>query len=290
MLLKDHYQTLRVSEKATPQEIQKAFRQLALDCHPDVAGDTGIQRFLEIREAYETLICADTRRRYDAERTAFIPPVIPVPQPAAAPFHKTPAYKVSHPKSYMARVILYRPAVSSYDIEAVLELTMEETIRPAIFSLDLRNDLSSPDQVLQYPVAFPGRLWNGATLCVQGLGYYDPARRTHGNLYIEIQIKHHPLFRTEKTNVHHRLTLAPWDIALGQGIDTPTLDGWQMFRVSQDTFRTSEIILRERGLFDSEGRRGDFVIHLHLTIETPPTRKARHLWTQLAKAYDRFQK
>ncbi len=64
---RDHYQLLGIPRDAAPDEIKKAFRKLARECHPDVAGDTpeAAARFTAIREAYEVLSDPQQRSRYD---------------------------------------------------------------------------------------------------------------------------------------------------------------------------------------------------------------------------------
>jgi len=58
---------LGVSREASPEEIKKAFRQLALQCHPDRnPGDRDSEeRFKEVSEAYGVLIDPEKRQRYD---------------------------------------------------------------------------------------------------------------------------------------------------------------------------------------------------------------------------------
>src|SRR5436190_5398261 len=64
---KDYYKTLGVSKTASEDEIRKAFRKLARQYHPDVAGNkAGAEdKFKAINEAYEVLSDADKRRKYD---------------------------------------------------------------------------------------------------------------------------------------------------------------------------------------------------------------------------------
>ena len=63
MAKRDYYEVLGVGKDASPDEIKKAFRRLAIEHHPDRGGDEA--KFKEINEAYEVLKDADKRKRYD---------------------------------------------------------------------------------------------------------------------------------------------------------------------------------------------------------------------------------
>src|SRR5204863_3810948 len=64
---KDYYQTLGVSRNASDDEIRKAFRKLARQYHPDVAGNKpgAEDKFKAINEAYEVLSDPEKRKKYD---------------------------------------------------------------------------------------------------------------------------------------------------------------------------------------------------------------------------------
>ncbi|MCP4804718.1 MAG: J domain-containing protein [Proteobacteria bacterium] len=63
----DLYQTLGVARDAPMQDIKKAYRKLARELHPDVAGEdpVTVERFKAISEAYEVLSDPVQRGRYD---------------------------------------------------------------------------------------------------------------------------------------------------------------------------------------------------------------------------------
>lgn len=66
-MLKSHYDTLGVAHTATTQEIKKAYRQLCLQTHPDVAGPESLERFKAIAHAHDILSNTRQRQMYDRE-------------------------------------------------------------------------------------------------------------------------------------------------------------------------------------------------------------------------------
>lgn len=67
MKKKDYYQVLGVSKDASPDDIKKAYRKLAMQYHPDRNPDNkeSEEKFKEAAEAYEVLSDQDKRSRYD---------------------------------------------------------------------------------------------------------------------------------------------------------------------------------------------------------------------------------
>jgi molecular chaperone DnaJ len=69
---RDYYEVLGVSRTAGDAELKRAFRQLAMQCHPDKnPGDKQAEeRFKELNEAYGVLSDPDKRAHYDRFGTA----------------------------------------------------------------------------------------------------------------------------------------------------------------------------------------------------------------------------
>jgi len=68
-MTKDYYETLRVGRDASEEEVKKAYRKLAMECHPDRNPGKEAwanEKFKEINEAYGVLGNPEKRRQYDS--------------------------------------------------------------------------------------------------------------------------------------------------------------------------------------------------------------------------------
>lgn len=69
-MIVDYYVVLGIAEDASDETIRSAFRALARRYHPDVGAGSSPAEFNRAREAYETLVDPERRRRYDQELRA----------------------------------------------------------------------------------------------------------------------------------------------------------------------------------------------------------------------------
>ncbi len=63
----EYYSILSISREATPDEIKKAYRKKAMECHPDRhAGDKNKEaEFKKVNEAYSCLSDPQKKAHYD---------------------------------------------------------------------------------------------------------------------------------------------------------------------------------------------------------------------------------
>ncbi len=84
--LNDYYAVLGVSPRATDEEIDSAFRELAKRWHPDRCrgDDAAAERFKHITAAHDVIGNPQTRAAYDRARAAGAPVSTPRPAPASS--------------------------------------------------------------------------------------------------------------------------------------------------------------------------------------------------------------
>jgi hypothetical protein len=63
----DYYEALQLSPRATSETIERVYRLLAKRYHPDNQETGSVERFTEVREAYDVLSNPDRRAAYDVK-------------------------------------------------------------------------------------------------------------------------------------------------------------------------------------------------------------------------------
>lgn len=95
-MLKDYYQILRISRKASGEDVRRAYRRLAVVFHPDKnRSAAALSLFQDINEAHEVLSDPEKRNRYDLILSGSI--VIEAPQ---GKWHRDPAYRRRQQQGY----------------------------------------------------------------------------------------------------------------------------------------------------------------------------------------------
>jgi molecular chaperone DnaJ len=75
-MAKNYYLILGVADDATQGEIQRAYRRIAKELHPDYYGKEDSAPFLDLQEAYAVLSDPEQRAAYDRRRSPIVPRVI----------------------------------------------------------------------------------------------------------------------------------------------------------------------------------------------------------------------
>jgi molecular chaperone DnaJ len=123
-------------------------------------------------------------------------------------------------------------------------------------------------------VNIPPGVEDGSTLRLAGRGEAAPqGGRAAGNLYVILRVQPDERFERDGADLHAEIPVSFPQLALGDTVGVPTLDGDGEIDVPAGTQPGETVTLRGRGMPRLDGRgRGDIVAHLKLIV--PPSMSA----------------
>jgi curved DNA-binding protein len=135
----------------------------------------------------------------------------------------------------------------------------------------------------QLEVDIPKGVREGQHLRLSGQGAAGQGGAPSGDLYLEIQILPHPLFRLDGRDITFDLPVAPWEAALGATVAAPTPDGSVQLRVPPGSPQGRKLRLKGLGLPGKVP--GD--LYAVVTIALPPaaSESEQEAWRGLARAF-----
>lgn len=309
MEYKDYYATLGVEKRATPEEIQKAYRKLARKYHPDVNSKPGAEeRFKEITEAYEVLKDAEKRKTYDrfgsqwksyqgqgggagsgfppgfenirfdfggggfggGEHSSFFDMLFGGGNPFGGGRAGAGA-RGGRPGFDMR----------GQDQEARIALTLEEAAEGGERQITVSDPVSGQGKT--YSVKVPAGIREGQKVRLAGRGGPGAAGSPPGDLLLKVELKPHSHFRLEGHDLHVTVPVTPWDAALGTEATIKTLNGALKIKLPPGTSSGRKIRLRGKGFPRPRGAHGDLYAEIQVVVPSELTAEERKLFEQLAK-------
>ena len=302
MKYKDYYAILGVKRDASADDIKKSYRKLAQKHHPDVSKEKGAEeKFKEIAEAYQTLKDPEKRAAYDQLGSGYQPgqDFRPPPdwekqfrqgQEAAAFPSTTSTCRTSSKASRRADAVGAARAnmpIPGEDYEVTVHLSLEDAYR----GTELELDLSVPEydergNMRHVPKTIKARIPKGATdgqrLRLRGQGGKGINGGRDGDLYLNIALEPHALFRPDGHDLYLDLPLAPWEAALGATIEVPTLGGAVNLKIPPGTTAGRKLRLGKKGLPKPGGGEGDLYAIVQIVNPTVLSDRERELFKELA--------
>ncbi len=235
--MKDPYEVLGLAKTATPEEIRKAYRQLAKKLHPDLnPGDKHAEeRFKEVAAANDLLSDPDKRRRYDAGE---IDASGAEKAPPQGRYYREYAGAGGHPYENAEG---YADFAEGNDIFTELLRRSREQQREQMRrapGADLHYELHVPflDAVngavrtITLPqggtldVTIPAGVEDGQTLRLKGKGAPAPGEGPPGDALVQIVVEPHAYFTREGDDIHVELPITIKEAALGGEVRAPDDD------------------------------------------------------------------
>jgi curved DNA-binding protein len=288
MKYKDYYKILGVERGASEDEIKKAYRKLARKYHPDVSKEANAkEKFQEVSEAYETLRDKEKRAAYDSLGSGFRPGQDFRPPPdwferfgsggrgddlggvdLGELFESMGLFGRAGRRS--------RRSFSGEDYEVPVRLTLEEAARGAERTVQLEGR--------SFTARIPRGATDGQRLRLRGKGGPGMNGGAPGDLYLQIALEPHPLYRASGHDLEIEVPLAPWEAALGAEVEIPTLEGRVTMKVPPGTPSGQKLRLAGKGLPRPGGGAGDLYAVLSVTVPATLTEREEALFQELRKA------
>jgi curved DNA-binding protein len=307
----DYYTLLGVSKNASPDEIKKAYRKLALKYHPDRNKDDkeAEERFKQISEAYAVLSDKDKRQQYDTFGAAGFQQrysqedifrnfdlgsilrdfgfagygaaggggfrTTTGANPFGAFFHQ--AGGGCGPGGCRDSAPL-----KGDDFQMELPLTLEEVLTGVDKTISLRRG----SQLERVSVKVPAGIDHGKKLRISGKGSQAPAGGPAGDLFLQIRVEPHHLFTRDDNDLLIDKQIPFSGAALGTVVSVPTLDGSELkVKVPAGVQSNARLRLKGKGLPSGpDGPMGDLYVKIGVAVPKALTDEQRDLIEKLAAA------
>ncbi|ESQ88568.1 molecular chaperone DnaJ [Asticcacaulis sp. AC460] len=288
----DPYTELGVKRDSSDADIQKAFRKLAKELHPDQNKNNKVaeERFKRITAAYDFLKDADKRKRFDrGEIDADGREIYRGFGGGGGAGGGQGGFNGGAGGGRFEGMDLddimemfgggagrrggagggfgggfggqqSAPQRGS-DLKIKLEIDLLDTIvgntRRVMFSDGRTVDVNIPKGSK-----------DGQTLRLKGQGAPSPSGRgPHGDALVELHLRAHPIFRIDGNDLHMDLFVSLPDALLGGKVQAPTPDGPVTVNLAKNSNSGAVLRLKGRGAFDpKDATRGDLFAHVVLAM------------------------
>ncbi|MBN1485018.1 MAG: J domain-containing protein [Chloroflexia bacterium] len=320
MEYKDYYQVLGVQRSADQDEIKKAYRRLARQCHPDVnPGDKAAEeRFKEINEAHEVLSDPEKRRRYDelGSRWQDFEHWQQAGGQASWPFGWSPGpggaaggrqYHTVTPEeleglfggsgafSDFFNMFFggspagapsarrgHRARQRGQDVEQKVQLGLEEAYSGTQRILQMQE----PDgRTRRMEVKIPPGVDSGSRVRMAGQGGGGAGGAPAGDLYLVVEIPTHPRFERSGDDLHVQVPVDLYTLLLGGEAHVPTLKGKELrLRIPAETQNGRIFVLRGQGMprLKNPQQHGDLYVKVEAQLPERLSREEKRLFQELA--------
>ncbi|TFH50475.1 MAG: J domain-containing protein [Lysobacterales bacterium] len=269
MEFKDYYKIMGVSRDATQGEIKRSYRKLARKYHPDVSADPAAEdRFKELGEANEVLKDPEKRAAYDQLGAQW---------KSGQDFRPPPNWdqgfefrdgghtqgdaeqfsdffeSLFGDRSRPGGTARQRFRARGEDHHAKVSVDLEDSYTGAQRGITLRvpevtgdGHVVLRDRTLN--VRVPKGIRPGQKIRLAGQGGPGMGGGESGDLYLQVELNPHGLYRVDGRDVYLDLPVTPWEAALGATIKSPTPSGSVDLRIPANSNQGSRLRLKGKGI------------------------------------------
>jgi curved DNA-binding protein len=313
MSTKDYYQILGVSKTASPQEIKKAYRKLALQYHPDRNKDDKAAegKFKEISEAYAVLSDPEKRKQYDrfgadGFQSRFSQEDIFRGFDFGEIFREFGFGSAGRGQDLFSQLFggmggrgRYRAGGDPFGYSSGGFRTHSQSVRGQDLVYELPMSLEelceTTEKVIRYPVdgrqetvsvKVPTGFPSGKKLRLRGKGQAGPHGGPSGDLLIQIKVGEHPIFRRDGDDLYFKKQIPFSDAVLGGEVEVTTIDKKTLkLRIPPGTQNNTKLRLKGHGLpHMNGGGRGNAYAEISIQVPKKLNKKQKSLVQSLKEA------
>ncbi|MBK1620404.1 cytochrome C biogenesis protein [Lamprobacter modestohalophilus] len=322
MEYKDYYKILGVSRDAKADQIKAAYRKLARKYHPDVSKEPNAEeRFKEVNEANEVLKDSEKRAQYDALGSGwhagdnFRPPPGAGARGAAGRGYEFSEEEAAQFSDFFSSIfggmgggrggrssgfgnagMNADPfAARGRDQTARIRISLEEAyqggtrqLRLEVPEIDAQGQVKTRIRTLN--VRIPAGVTEGQQIRLAGQGSAGGGSASQsssaGDLFLEVELEPHAVFRSEGKDIHLKLPIAPWEAARGATVPVPTLGGTVSLKIPAGSQSGQRLRLKGRGLPGKPA--GDAFVQLEISNPPADSDEARAAFDALAEHFKSF--
>jgi molecular chaperone DnaJ len=247
----DYYERLGVSRNASPDEIKRAYKKLAIKHHPDKGGDH--ETFASINEAYDTLKDPTKKQNYDN------------PQPQG--FGPNGFEGMGGFEDLFSQ-FGFRTQRQQRNNDIVINYTLD--FKDLFTGKGVNINYNLPSGKPGYlDAAIPPGVNHGSNVRYAGLGDDSIPHLAPGNLILKIRVRPHPVWKREANNIFSVKELDIFDFIVGTTVEIITpIDRKFSLNVPKGTKPGTVFSITGHGIPDvHSGRPGN--VHIKLEAKMP---------------------
>ncbi len=293
MIFKDYYKILGLeTSKVNIEEIKIAYREQAKKYHPDVnVGDKSAEeRFKDINEAYNTLLNASTRKKYDRMWNNYVGRRKNKAKRANAKKHTSTRTELLEilfgikekgedeqvaPKSKKEKI-----ATQGENVETEIQISIEEGFFGLTKTISLR---TVEGKMKKFEVNIPAGIRDGEKIRLIGQGAPGKNGGKNGDLLIKIKVSQNNQYKLLGTDIYTELNISPWEAVLGTKVNINAIDETLGVYIPQGIETDEEIKIEKKGYKDSKKGRGDFIVKVKIMVPKSMSEKEKELYKEIKK-------
>ncbi|MEE8715526.1 MAG: DnaJ C-terminal domain-containing protein [Coriobacteriales bacterium] len=300
---KNLYEVLGVSQNATTDEINKAFRKLAVKYHPDAGGDA--EKFKQISQAYDVLSDSKKRAEYDQalKYGAFMGGAGGRPGAGGSGMGDMGMDWQSIIDSILrgegAFGTEWDPQATGFggfngwgqprptrgkDLSMTVTVPFEDALAGTTRKVTYR--IPSTGQTESLTVKIPAGAVDGGKLHYHGRGEFGANGGERGDLVITTRVGAHPFYTRDGADVKMTLPISVSEAALGAEIQVPAPNGKRLLlKVPAGTQPGKVFRFRDMGAPDvrHKGSRGSFYVRIDVSVPRDLSKEERDLFERLGR-------